>query len=70
MRRTPVQSAGGSATPNCTGAHHFDLDAWIRAGNDPALVPGREMCSQFWSRDGASAIPTNLSNAQRQVTAP
>jgi hypothetical protein len=65
FRRTPVQSSGGSATGvDCTGSFTFDMNAWIRGGNDATLVPGATFYGQFWSRDPSSFISNvNFSNA-------
>lgn len=72
LRRTPVQSSGGSAVgSDCSGAFSFDLNAWIRGGNDPALVPGTLVCGQYWSRDpNATASNTSLSNAVSVTVCP
>jgi hypothetical protein len=59
--------ASGSPAPalDCSGAYHFDFNAWIQSGADPALVVGQDVWAQYWSRDQGFAFPDNtgLSNA-------
>ena len=63
VRRTPLTSSGGSATPDCTGVLSIDFAAWIAGGADPALVSGQRVWGQWWSRDSGSSFATNLSDA-------
>lgn len=52
LRRTPVQSSGGSlAGGDCTGTFALDLLAWAASGSDPLLGPGAVIHGQFWFRD-------------------
>jgi len=55
LRRTAVQTSGGSPPPavDCSGQYGFDFNALIQGGTDPFLVPGQEGAAQFWSRDPA-----------------
>ena len=63
-KRTAVQSTGGSpAGDDCTGSAHFDFNARIASGVDPALVAGAEVWAQYWTRDAGAAFGTHLSNA-------
>jgi len=63
IRRTPLQSSGGSAAPDCSGVFTLDFNAWTASGADPALVAGQQVWGQWWSRDAASSFATNLSDA-------
>jgi Tol biopolymer transport system component len=67
LRRTIVATSGGSPPPivDCTGLYHFDFNAWLRSGGDPALRVGQVVWAQFWSRDPGYAAPNNtgLTNA-------
>jgi Tol biopolymer transport system component len=66
ITRTAVQLSGGSPPPvDCTGELHFDFNARIQAGLDPALVAGGVVFAQYWYRDGAdpSGFGTGLSDA-------
>jgi hypothetical protein len=50
--RTNVQSTAGGPPPNdCTGSMTIDFNVWIASGQDPALVAGRAVWAQYWSRD-------------------
>jgi hypothetical protein len=70
-QRTLLQSSGGSASGNdCTGQFHYDFNARIQSGVDPALVVGQEVFCQYWSRDPAIASTTSLSNALGFVVNP
>ena len=52
LTRTPPQVSGGNGPPDdCSGAFAIDLNARIRSGVDPDLVPGVTVTGQFWSRD-------------------
>jgi hypothetical protein len=71
FRRTPVQASGGSAAgADCTGVFTFDMNAWIRGGNDAALTPGTSFFGQFWSRDPNAVANTNFSNAVTAAVCP
>jgi hypothetical protein len=64
--RTPLQNSGGSASgSDCTGAYSFDFGTWMQTGVDAALVPGREIYGQYWSRDPQAFPMTNLTDAVR-----
>jgi hypothetical protein len=70
-QRTLIQSSGGSASGNdCTGQFHYDFNARIQSGVDPALTVGQEVFCQYWSRDPAIASTTNLSNGLYFVVNP
>jgi hypothetical protein len=58
-RRTTLQSSGGAAA--CSGAVHFDWNAWIASGADPFVGVGSNVHGQFWFRDPASPSTTGLS---------
>jgi hypothetical protein len=64
IRRTSVQSSGGSPTgTDCTGTFSFDFNAYIQTGFDSLIqVPGQQVYAQFWSRDPQDAFFTNLTN--------
>lgn len=62
IRRTPLQTSGGSPTGNdCTGSITFDMNAWAAGGNDPLLTAGQTVNAQVWSRDPGFAPPNNTS---------
>jgi choice-of-anchor B domain-containing protein len=62
VRRTPIQQSGGNPPPvDCSGSFGFDFNAHIAAGSDPALVPGRRVVAQYWSRD--SLDPTGFGSS-------
>lgn len=62
--RTFSQNSGGSSTgTDCTGTYLVNFNALIHSGAYPALGAGTEVCTQWWSRDPASASTTSLSNA-------
>jgi Tol biopolymer transport system component len=64
LKRTALQSSGGSAVgDDCTGALHFDFNALIAGGADPALVTGAQIDAQYWARDGGAPFGVYLSNA-------
>lgn len=64
-RRTVGQIAGGTPGVPCTGSYAFDLNARIRAGFDPALVPGALVYLQYWYVDpnDPAGFGTGLSDA-------
>ncbi len=69
--RTTIQNSGG--TPgggDCSGTFAFDMNAHIQSQVDPGLYPGRDVYSQYWSRDPASASTTNLTNAAKLTVCP
>ena len=62
--RTPSQGSGGNPTGNdCSGAFSYDFMARILSGVDPALVPGQQCNTQYWSRDPQDPWTTNLTDA-------
>jgi Tol biopolymer transport system component len=64
LARTTLQSSGGSpAGDDCTGALHYDFNARIASGVDPALAAGVEVRAQYWTRDGGAPAGVHLSNA-------
>ena len=65
LHRTAAQSSLGSAPPanDCSGSYHYDFNARIQSGFDPALVPGARVAAQYWSRDPADNWHTALSDA-------
>ncbi len=60
--RLPPKSGGGSPA-FCTGLYQYSL-ADI-AASTPLVVPGVELCTQFWSRDPANVDGFVLSDAVR-----
>lgn len=62
IRRTPVQSTGGSPG-SCLGAMNFDFSAHIASGVDPLLTVGRTCAAQYYYRDPLDPFSTALSNA-------
>lgn len=71
-RRAPgVLFSGGSPSgSDCTGVFDRDFNSYIASGLDPALVPGQEFWTQFWSRDPADPFTTNLTDALDAVVGP
>jgi hypothetical protein len=64
LRRTPIQSSGGSAgDEDCSGTFAFDFNAHAQSGADPALDAGVWTYAEYWYRDPASASTTGLSDA-------
>ena len=65
IKRTPPQSSGGNPPPpDCSGTYHYDMNARIQSGVDPALqVLGVKVYAQYWSRDPQDPHTTNLSDA-------
>lgn len=55
LRRTAIQSAGGTPPPmtDCSGMYSFDFNARIQSGVDPLLTSGQQVGAQYWSRDPA-----------------
>jgi len=69
--RTLIQTSGGTpGGADCSGAFAFDLNAHIQSHVDPNLYPGRNVHSQYWSRDPQSASTTNLTNAAQVTICP
>lgn len=62
VRRTPVQSTGGTAG-SCLGAMSFDFSGLIASGSDPQLTVGRLCAAQWYYRDPQDPFGTCLSNA-------
>jgi hypothetical protein len=66
VRRTPVQSSGGTPSgSDCSGTFAFDFNQWMAGGTDPSLAAGQRIRAQFWSRDGGLPAPwsTSLTDA-------
>ena len=64
LKRTPVQSSGGSPPPSdCSGTFVFDFNSWMQGGSDPNLATGVQVNGQYWYRDPASPSTTGLTNA-------
>ncbi|MCK6444876.1 MAG: hypothetical protein L6Q99_00645 [Planctomycetes bacterium] len=61
IKRTTIQSSGGSAAPtaDCSGTYGIDFNAYITTGVDPNLVAGQAVDGQFWSRDPGFSAPNN-----------
>jgi hypothetical protein len=57
--RTSLQNSGGSGL--CRGTFGFDFNAYVASGKDPALVAGKPVWAQYWSRDPGFAPPDNTS---------
>jgi hypothetical protein len=70
LSRTPLLTSHG--TGPCGASLSFDFNAWIAAGADPALVNGRPVWIQCWTRDPPAAYvgKLNLSDAVYFVIAP
>ena len=60
IKRTTPQNSGGSGV-GCNGTYAMDFNAWIRNGNDPQLIAGRDVYAQYYFRDVNNAA--GLSNA-------
>jgi len=65
LKRTQVQFSAGAGP--CTGSFTYDFNARIQSGNDPALLPGVTVYSQYWFRDAGSS---NTSEAYQFVIGP
>ena len=64
IRRTPGQMSGGNPPPNdCSGTYSFDFNARVQSGVDPALVPGRQVWAQYYSRDPGDPFLVGLTDA-------
>ena len=69
LRRTPVQTSGGSSP--CSGTYSFDMNAHIQSGADPLLTPSTTAYAQYWYRDPQStSFPTGLTNALQFAICP
>jgi Tol biopolymer transport system component len=64
-RRMPLHPTGGSPPPtlDCSGSFSEDFNAWIAAGQDPALVAGAPVWLQGWTRDPTAPGGALLSDA-------
>ena len=62
LKRHPPIGSGGSGG-SCSGVLSEDLNAYIAAGADPALVAGATLWLQVWSRDPAAPFGDSLSDA-------
>lgn len=69
LMRTTVMTASGTSGA-CNGSFSFDFNNWIRNGGDPALLAGRFVCVQYWSRDPNAPSTSNTTNALRFVINP
>ena len=58
IARMSLMSANGLAP--CSGVFDVDFNAWIAAGNDPALQPGQQIWFQYWYRDPAMPPPDQI----------
>ncbi len=60
IKRTTVQSSGGSATgSDCTGTFDYNFKPLLLSGSDPSLVVGASVYAQFWYRDPGFSPPDN-----------
>lgn len=62
IRRHAIQNSEGSSG-SCSGSYLEDLNTYIAAGFDPALVAGGQVWIQTWSRDPADPFTDSLSDA-------
>ncbi|MCC6409201.1 MAG: hypothetical protein IT453_18730 [Planctomycetes bacterium] len=62
LKRSPLLASGGSLPPawDCSGSFHFDFNAHIQSGVDPALVQGQMVWAQYWYRDPGFSAPDNI----------
>jgi hypothetical protein len=63
LRRTPVQDSGGTSSNDCSGTYSYDMNARIRSGIDPVLVPGQFVATQYFYRDPDASFYSGLTNA-------
>jgi hypothetical protein len=69
--RTLIQNSGGTVGGgDCSGVFSIDFNDTIQGLTDANLYPGREVFTQYWSRDPASASTTNLTNAAKLTICP
>lgn len=62
--RTPTQSTGGATNvADCSGSLLYDMNARIRAGTDPSLVPGATVAAQYYYRDPQDTFGVGLTDA-------
>lgn len=69
IKRLNVQNSGGQGTA-CNGVITTDFNARIFSGIDPALVAGKLVGAQCWSRDPASPSTTNLTGGVQFTICP
>jgi Tol biopolymer transport system component len=62
-RTGPLNTGGSPGGNDCTGSMHFDFNARIASGVDPALAAGVQVSAQYWTRDSGAASGVHLSNA-------
>jgi hypothetical protein len=63
IRRTALQNSLGNPAPDdCSGVLHYDFNARIQSGADPALVPCKTVYCQYWYRDSADPQTIGLSD--------
>jgi hypothetical protein len=62
--RTGVHSsAGNSGVVDGSVIYACAFNTYVASGVDPALTNGATVWTQFWSRDSASSVGTNLTDA-------
>lgn len=67
-RHTVHNSSGTPGT--CNGVYTEDLNVYIAAGTDPALIAGAGIWVQTWSRDPADPFTDSLSDAVTATVCP
>lgn len=70
QRISVANSAGNPPPADCSGQYVYDFNDRIRAGTDPALVPGEGVYAQYWSRDPQAVFGTGLSAGLSFVICP
>jgi hypothetical protein len=71
LRWTAVQLSGGnSGLHDCSGTLLFDFGAWIASGRDLALTAGRQVWTQWFTRDGGASSTLSLSGGLTFVIEP
>jgi hypothetical protein len=64
LTRTNVQNSGGNTgASDCSGTFTFDFNALAQSGADPALVAGKQVFAQYWSRDAQAPSHRNTTDA-------
>ena len=64
LHRTHAQNSGGNpGASDCSGTLSFDFNAFLQSGADPALVAGKLVFAQYWSRDAQAPSHRNTSDA-------
>lgn len=58
-----TESLNSQGSEPCSGSIAYDFNARIASGIDPALIVGRSVWTQYWSRDPRSPSLLNLSDA-------